>query len=52
MTKSEEIYIYVAPWWEFSPVTNKLLVKKGVKYDLEHVGRGDVIGSQAAKGPK
>lgn len=24
---------YVAPWWEFSPVTNELLVKKGIKYD-------------------
>ncbi len=24
---------YVAPWWEFSPVTNELLLKKGFKYD-------------------
>jgi len=24
---------YVAPWWEFSPVTNELLLKKGIKYD-------------------
>ncbi len=24
---------YVAPWWEFSPVTNELLLKKGVRYD-------------------
>src|ERR1700712_2025131 len=24
---------YVAPWWEFSPVSNELLVKKGIKYD-------------------
>lgn len=24
---------YVAPWWEFSPITNELLVKKGIKYD-------------------
>ena len=24
---------YVAPWWEFSPVTNELLIKKGIKYD-------------------
>lgn len=24
---------YVAPWWEFSMVTNELLVKKGIKYD-------------------
>ena len=24
---------YVAPWWEFSKVTNELLVKKGIKYD-------------------
>ncbi len=23
---------YVAPWWEFSPVTNELLLKKGFKY--------------------
>jgi len=24
---------YVAPWWEFSPVTNELLLKHGIKYD-------------------
>ena len=24
---------YVAPWWEFSPVTNELLLNKGIKYD-------------------
>src|SRR5690606_36628916 len=24
---------YVAPWWEFSNITNGLLVKKGIKYD-------------------
>ena len=24
---------YVAPWWEFSPITNELLLKKGFKYD-------------------
>lgn len=24
---------HVAPWWEFSPVTNELLLKKGIKYD-------------------
>lgn len=24
---------YVAPWWEFSHVTNELLVKHGIKYD-------------------
>lgn len=24
---------YVAPWWEFSTITNELLVKKGIKYD-------------------
>lgn len=24
---------YVAPWWEFSNVTDKLLVKYGIKYD-------------------
>ncbi|OBX50465.1 polysaccharide deacetylase family protein [Moraxella nonliquefaciens] len=24
---------YVAPWWEFSPVTNELLLEKGIKYD-------------------
>ncbi len=24
---------YVAPWWEFSNVTNKLLIKHGIKYD-------------------
>lgn len=24
---------YVAPWWEFSPATHELLVKKGIKYD-------------------
>jgi peptidoglycan/xylan/chitin deacetylase (PgdA/CDA1 family) len=24
---------YVAPWWEFSPVTNELLLQRGFKYD-------------------
>lgn len=24
---------YVAPWWEFSPVTNELLLEQGIKYD-------------------
>ncbi|MCR9213672.1 MAG: polysaccharide deacetylase [Proteobacteria bacterium] len=24
---------YVAPWWEFSHVSNELLLKKGIKYD-------------------
>ena len=24
---------FVAPWWEFSPVSNELLLKKGIKYD-------------------
>ena len=24
---------YVAPWWEFSPITNELLLKHGIKYD-------------------
>ena len=24
---------YVAPWWEFSQVSNELLLKKGIKYD-------------------
>src|SRR3712207_7853472 len=24
---------YVAPWWEFSHVTNELLLEAGVKYD-------------------
>ena len=24
---------YVAPWWEFSTVTNELLLRKGIKYD-------------------
>ena len=24
---------YVAPWWEFSLVSNELLLKKGIKYD-------------------
>ncbi len=24
---------YVAPWWEFSPVTNELLLTNGIKYD-------------------
>lgn len=24
---------YVAPWWEFSNITNELLVKYGIKYD-------------------
>src|SRR5947209_15484061 len=22
-----------APWWEFSPITNELLLKRGFKYD-------------------
>lgn len=24
---------YVAPWWEFSPVTNELLLERGIRYD-------------------
>ncbi|GAB2761507.1 polysaccharide deacetylase [Salinifilum aidingensis] len=24
---------YVAPWWEFSPATNELLLERGIKYD-------------------
>ena len=24
---------YVAPWWEFSSVTNELLLERGIKYD-------------------
>ena len=24
---------YVAPWWEFSPVTAELLLSNGIKYD-------------------
>ena len=24
---------FVAPWWEFSPVSNEMLLKKGIKYD-------------------
>jgi peptidoglycan/xylan/chitin deacetylase (PgdA/CDA1 family) len=24
---------YVAPWWEFSPVTNELLIERDIKYD-------------------
>ncbi|HEF3488047.1 TPA: polysaccharide deacetylase [Campylobacter coli] len=24
---------YVAPWWEFSNITNELLLKRGIKYD-------------------
>ena len=24
---------YVAPWWEFSSVTNRLLLENGIKYD-------------------
>ncbi|MFF5794404.1 polysaccharide deacetylase [Paeniglutamicibacter sp. NPDC012692] len=24
---------YVAPWWEFSPVTNEILLERGFKYD-------------------
>ena len=24
---------YVAPWWEFSAISNELLIKKGIKYD-------------------
>ena len=24
---------YVAPWWEFSTVSNELLLERGIKYD-------------------
>ena len=24
---------YVAPWWEFSPVTNELPLERGITYD-------------------
>ncbi|WDF33970.1 polysaccharide deacetylase [Arthrobacter agilis] len=24
---------YVAPWWEFSPITNEILLERGIKYD-------------------
>ncbi len=24
---------YVAPWWEFSPATNEILLERGIKYD-------------------
>ena len=24
---------YTAPWWEFSPITNELLLERGIKYD-------------------
>ena len=24
---------YVSPWWEFSPVTNEILLERGIKYD-------------------
>jgi peptidoglycan/xylan/chitin deacetylase (PgdA/CDA1 family) len=24
---------YVAPWWEFSPVTNEILLDRGIRYD-------------------
>jgi peptidoglycan-N-acetylglucosamine deacetylase len=24
---------YVAPWWEFSPVTKELLLERGITYD-------------------
>lgn len=35
---------YVAPWWEFSPVTNELLLERGIKYDhsLMQIGRAHV----------
>jgi peptidoglycan/xylan/chitin deacetylase (PgdA/CDA1 family) len=26
---------YVAPWWEFCPVTNELLLERGIPYDHE-----------------
>ena len=28
---------YVAPWWEFSPVTNELLLERGITYDHAHM---------------
>ena len=43
---------YVAPWWEFSPITNELLLKHGFFYESSMMGhdylpyrarRGDVI---------
>jgi len=30
---------YVAPWWEFSPVTNELLLAQGLKYDHSQMHR-------------
>jgi peptidoglycan/xylan/chitin deacetylase (PgdA/CDA1 family) len=30
---------YVAPWWEFSPVTNELLLERGITYDQTLVHR-------------
>lgn len=24
---------YVAPWWEFSPITNEILLDRGIRYD-------------------
>jgi peptidoglycan-N-acetylglucosamine deacetylase len=30
---------YVAPWWEFSPVTNELLLERGITYDHSLMNR-------------
>ena len=44
---------YVAPWWEFSPITNELLLKKGIKYDhsLHHHDFQPYYAAWATAGP-
>jgi len=51
---------YVAPWWEFSAVTNELLLERGIKYDhsLMHndisptMCGGDKLTSRLRKKPR
>ena len=45
---------YVAPWWEFSHVTNELLLKHGIKYDhsLMHRDLSATMSAWATAGPR
>ena len=45
---------YVAPWWEFSPVTNELLLERGIKYDhsLMHNDISPTTCGSAIAGPR
>ena len=45
---------YVAPWWEFGPKTNELLLAKGIKYDhsLMHNDFHPTTCGSATAGPR